>query len=170
MARTRPVYFWTDEEYERISRIAEAVEMASRSEERPASTMLDGDPVAALREQYEAERKAVEDAAKADGRYALLRELGRNAWREVKAKNPPRDDNKGDSVLGFNTDTVEDDLVRAAVVEPAFSTDSDFHTWAEEQGNSAWALLAATAWELTNGERRDPKPLPASLTRSTEQN
>lgn len=169
MARTRPVYFWTDEEVDRISRLAEAAEQAVRAEARPASTLLEGDPVATLTAEYEAERKAIEQAAKDDGRYAVLRELGRNAWREVKSNHPPREDNRADSVLGFNTDTVEDDLVRAAVIEPSFATVAEFDTWAEEQGNSAWALLSATAWELTNGERRDPKPLPASLTRSTEQ-
>lgn len=168
MARTRTVYFWTDDELSRVDRLQRAAVLAASAEQPTTGTKLEGDPVAALRAEYEAERRAIEAAAKADGRYAVLRELGRNAWREVKRKHPPREDSKTDAVLGFNADTVDDDLVRASLVEPALS-DDEFEDWVEEQGNSVWALLSATAWELTTGERTDPKPLPASLTRNTEQ-
>jgi hypothetical protein len=92
-------------------------------------------------------------------------------WRKLKADHPPRvdgpdEDVQGDRLAGVNTDTVEDDLVRACVLEPEFTSRQAFDEWADSLSQGEWQTLVIKAWELVNGARFDPKPLPRSTTRS----
>lgn len=128
-------------------------------------------------EQLADEYTALKDEAKADAaekrRIVTLRALGRKQWRPLKEAHPPRageevdeDTAKGDRLAGVNTDTVEDDLVFASVIEPQFTSRAAFDEWADELSEGEWQTLVRDAWRLVNVAQYDPKSLPSSRTQT----
>lgn len=162
MARTARVHLLTDDYAERLSALYGAIVEASGSEERPATTALEGDPVAALRNEYDALR----EEAEREGVLVELRSVPRSAWRRLREKHPPRtegdpDDVKGDRMAGVNLSTVEDDLVYASLTFPPMTSRGAFDEWVDDLSPGDFQTLLARAFELTTGSRFDPKPLPA---------
>ena len=137
-------------------------------EDTSARTMLDEDPYTALLEDY----KALKAEAEAEGITVEFRSLGRNEWRDIKAKHPPRTEGEehevnADRIAGFNVDSVQDDLVFACVTSPEFSSRAAFDEWAGDLSDGEWNEVVERAFAV-NGARFDPKSLPASPTRSTD--
>ena len=104
-----------------------------------------------------------------------LRAIGRPKWRELKAEAPrphrgrrvDADTAKGDRLAGLNADTVEDDLVFAAIIEPrVHQSRADYDEWADELSEGEFQMLLRDAWALVNVAQVDPKSLPSSQTRS----
>lgn len=144
-------------------------------EDASPRTMLEEDPYTVLKAEYDELREESKAASRAAGTYVVLREVSRKDWRQIKADHPPRTEGdpesvKADRMTGMNTDTAEDDLVFAALVEPEFSSRKAFDDWADNLGAGKFAAIAEQAYLLTVGARRDPKALPDSPTRSTSQN
>lgn len=160
---------------DRLNTLYRAWDQASSDQGEGASPQLltEGDPSEDLREQYEALRFEAQEAAKAERMFIRLQEVSRSEWRTLKEKHPPRtegheDDIKSDRIAGVNTDTVEDDLLYACVIEPVFSSRGDFDEWADDVlSQGAFNVLVRAAWELTNVSEYDPKSLPASLTQKS---
>lgn len=134
-------------------------------------------PAETLADEY----NALKDEAKADaaekGRIVTLRALGRKQWRPLKEAHPPRagegvdeDAAKGDRLAGVNTETVEDDLVFASIVEPRFESRAEFDAWADELSEGEWQTLVRDAWRLVNVAQFDPKSLPSSRTQTAGEN
>lgn len=135
--------------------------------------MLEEDAYTQLKGEYDALREESREASRAAGMYVVLREVSRKDWRQIKADHPPRTDGdpeavKADRVVGMNTETAEDDLVYAALVEPEFRSRAAFDEWADDLGAGKFAAIAEAAYLLTVGGRRDPKELPASPIRSID--
>lgn len=157
---------------ERLDR-AFATAMAARDDESTSTTMLEGDPYAELKSEYDALREASREASREAGLLVVLEEIPRSKWRQLKAAHPPRTEGdeetvKADRIAGFNTETAEDDLVQAALVEPTFTTRAAFDEWADELGAGKFASIAEQAYLLTVGARHDPKSLPDSPTRKSD--
>lgn len=154
---------------ERLDRAYQAA-VAAMDDETP-TTMLEEHPYEVLKAEYDALCVESREASRAAGTYVVLREVSRRDWRKIKADHPPRTDGdpegvKADRIAGMNVDSAEDDLVFAALAEPAFSSRAAFDEWADNLGAGKFAAIAEQAYLLTVGARRDPKSLPASPTRS----
>lgn len=172
MARTANVLLLGGDYAERLEALyAEVLKAESdqNREDRPASTMLE-DPVGDLEKAYNDLKAEAEGEAREARRFVRMQAIGRTDWRKLKMDHPPRVDGtreqvEGDRMAGVNADTVEDDLVFACVVEPSFSSRAAFDEWADTLSQGEWNTLLIKAWELVNGARFDPKPLPRSTTR-----
>ena len=138
-----------------------------------ARTMLEGDPYVELKAEYDQLREESKAASREAKTYVVLREISRNDWRKIKAEHPPRSEGdteslKADRLAGFNIESAEDDLVFAALVEPAFDSRAAFDEWAGDLGAGKFASIAQEAYMLTMEARRDPKSLPVSPTRTSD--
>lgn len=158
---------------ERLDR-AYAAAQAALEDESPR-TLLEDDPYTILKAEYDELREESREASRAAGTYVVLREVSRKDWRRIKADHPPRTEGdpevvKVDRAAGINTESAEDDLVYAALVEPEFTSRAAFDEWADNLGAGKFATIAGTAYELMVGARRDPKSLPDSPTRNTSTN
>lgn len=167
MARTSTILLLTGDYYERLSDLADEAREAELSGGR---RVADKARYKAIREEYEALRAEAEDA----GVRVTLQSIGRAAWRQIKADHPPRIDGdestiKADRIAGVNLETVEDDLLYASVVEPEFKSRAAFDEWADSLSQPEFQTLVNRAWELLTTVRTDPKSLPASPTRSSDE-
>lgn len=175
----------TDGDYPQRLREAFAAAMAAKDDEDNGKTLplLNGEVAASitLAEEYEALKAEAEEDARSKNRVVTLRALGRQKWRELKTQHPVRistDDNavdeetaKGDRLAGLNTDSVEDDLVFAAISEPKFDSREAYDRWANEDiSEGEFQMLLRDAWSLVNVAQVDPKSLPSSPTRSNDGN
>lgn len=127
-----------------------------------------------LRQEYEDLKAEAEADATEKRRIVTLRAIVRPKWRELKKKHPARvagegvdeDTAKGDRLAGVNTDSIEDDLVFASVIEPKFTSRADYDEWADAWAEGEFQTLVSDAWSLVNVAQFDPKLLPPSQTRS----
>lgn len=145
---------------ERLLAAHQAALAASDKDGPSTDTMLDDDPVAALREEYMAAREAAVFKVWA-------RPLSRREMRELKAQFPPRttgdeDDLNADRRAGLNVDEAEDDIVCRALVEPAFASRAAYDEWADAQPPGMLGKVMIDVWEATTGVIINPKSLPAS--------
>lgn len=167
MARSTTVHLLTGDYSDRLEDLWKAA-LAAADDKTPR-TALEADPFETLKAEYDAlKAEAIEAGITVD-----LVAVGRGVWRKLKEQHPPRVGDgvdaeivKQDRLAGVNTDSVEDDLVRASLVSPEFKTRADFDDWADTLSEGEWQQVVIRAWELANGARLDPKELPSSLTRS----
>lgn len=166
--RTERFEFFTDDYATRLNELRIRAIAAERADDDSGTARVGDDnaELDAINAEYQAlKAEAVEKARKGE-----LRPLGRSEWREIKAKHPPRLDHpdeetvKQDRAAGVNSESVEDDLVYAALVEPEFKTRKAFEDWADTFSAGEWQALVTRAWFLTVGAGPDPKSLPDSLT------
>lgn len=160
----------------RLQALYTAAIAAAEDEQKNPPTLLNGQksPAEELAEEHEALKAEAEDDAREKRRVVTLRALGRSKWRELKQKHPIRvegdgvdaDTAKGDRMAGLNTETVEDDLVFASIIEPKFTSRADYDEWADELSEGEFQMLVRDAWALVNVAQVDPKSLPPSPTRS----
>ncbi len=134
-------------------------------------------PAEELADEYNALKAEAHADAAEKRRIVTLRALGRKQWRPLKEAHPPRagegvdeDMAKGDRLAGVNTDSVEDDLVFASVIEPQFASRAEFDEWADDLSEGEWNTLVRDAWRLVNVAQFDPKSLPASRTQTSDEN
>lgn len=172
--------FLTGDYAQRLDALYSAASMAR--EDTTPQTMLDGDPYASLRDEYEVLKAEALEAAAAADRVVHLAGIRRPKWRELKAKYPPRTEGPketldGDRLAGLNTDAAEDDIVYESI--KAWETETgervrfatsraSFDEWADGLTDGEWQVLVIRAWTATNGARFDPKSLPASRTPSID--
>lgn len=151
-------------------------------------------PAEQLAEEYEALRVEAEEA----GLHVRLEAVGRKVWRRLKVAHPVRseadsdaDTAKADRRAGVNTDTVEDDLAHASVVEPSeykcaqdqadrsaactianpCTTRAAYTKWAEDDlSEGEFQQVLQKAWVLSQSAVIDPKALPSWQTPSVDEN
>lgn len=157
----------TGDYLDRLNKLDEALK-AAEADESPRA-LIDRDPAEALRAEYAEVYAEMIEAATRARRHVALTAISRGKMRELKAKHPPRtegtdDEVKGDRLAGMNLSSVEDDLVYATLVEPAFSSRADYDEWADELSEGEFDLLLQIAWRMANVAQFDPKSLPASPT------
>jgi hypothetical protein len=175
MARTATVLLLGGDYAERLEALYRevlAAEDAQNRDDAAPKTLLE-DPVGDLAKAYAELKAEAEAEAEQNQRRVTMIAVGRREWRALKDKHPARTegpDAEGDSMAGVNTDTVEDDLVYACLTHPEFTSRAAFDEWADTLSEGEWRTLVIKAWELVNGARFDPKPLPASLIPSTAPN
>lgn len=169
MARTKTILLLTGDYADRLNALYRAAEDARA--DTSVRTLAEGDPYAELAEQYAALKAEAEEA----GLRVTLADPGRKVWRELKAKHPPRTSDevdaetaKADRIAGVNTDTIEDDLVYAALRDPSFSSRAAYDEWVDGIGEGEFQTILGAAWLLVNGASYDPKSLPPSPTPSSD--
>lgn len=151
-------------------------------------------PAETLGAEYEALRVESEEA----GTRVVLEAVGRKTWRRLKAIHPIRTEPdvdaetaKGDRLTGVNTESIEDDLLHASVIEPSeykCAHDQPDTSGACTIGNACANRVAYTKWadnDLSEGEFQqvlrkawtlsqsaviDPKALPSWQTPSDDEN
>ncbi|MDF9716031.1 hypothetical protein [Nocardioides sp. ChNu-99] len=117
------------------------------------------DPLAA----WEAYADALE-AAKADGTKVVLNDIGSGRWRDLVAKYPPRDGNRRDQQLGYDTDRfpaallgyVDHDADRRTIAEPAMS-ESELKAFLRDIPDSDLEQMYVIATGLNRAQAADPK-------------
>lgn len=165
MAQTATITLLTGDYPDRLNAAYQAAQAAADAD----PTLLQGEehPYDILAREY----ADLKEEAVAAGISVTLKAIGRKAWRELKEKHPPRTEGdpdvvKGDRIAGVNTTDVEDDLVYASLVEPAFASRAAYDEWAEDLSEGEFQTILRRAWELANISQYDPKSLPASRMRS----
>lgn len=151
-------------------------------------------PAEILAEEHEALRIEAEEA----GLVVTLEAVGRKSWRRLKAAHPVRtepdvdvDTARVDRRAGVNTDTVEDDLLHASVVEPSeykcahdqpdqsaactvgngCSTRAAYTKWAgDDLSEGEFQKVLTIAWGLSQTAAVGPKALPSWQTPSDDEN
>ncbi|MEU8371223.1 hypothetical protein [Micromonospora tulbaghiae] len=134
----------------------------------PASS-LEGDGSAAIAERIEALRAQMQ----AHTYRFRLRAMPHPAWRAFCAEHPPREDDEGkvderDRLIGVNTETFYEALVRRSVVDPQL----DDAEWQTLLGGALtdrqFTELAETAWALNRREVDIPfSPAASRMTRGS---
>lgn len=178
---------------QRLLKLAEAAYAAR--EDRAELYANETHPAETLAEEYEALREEAEAA----GIHVTLEAVGRKVWRRLKVAHPVRteadgadaDVAKADRRAGVNTDTVEDDLVHASIVEPSefrcaqdqadrskaciagnpCSTRGAYMSWAEDDlSEGEFQQILQKAWVLSQSAVIDPKALPSWQIPSDDEN
>lgn len=166
MATTETIILLTGDYPTRLNKLYAAAQAASSDD----SELLNGEehPYETLQREYE-ELKA---EAESEGKRVVVQSLSRKAWRDLREKHPPRTEGdegaiKADRAARLNTETVEDDLVYASVIEPKFSSRGAFDEWVDQElSEGEFNQILLRAWKLANVPAFDPKSLPSSPTRS----
>lgn len=177
MAQTKTILLMTGDYPDRLNALYAAAQ-AAKDDDSP-QFMGEEDPYTALAAEYEALKAEAEQAAEAAGRKVTLQAIGRRkgidgrpSWRDLKEKHPPRTEGdeetvKGDRLAGVNTDSVEDDLVYAALIYPEMSSRGAFDEWVDNLSEGEFQTILGQAWRLVNVAQFDPKSLPAWPTRTS---
>lgn len=152
-----------------------ALEIQAAIEDDTARTLLEGSRDEELRSEFEALKQEARDA----GAVVVVKQLGNNAWREIKKNHPPRrqpdvdaETERGDRFAGCNVETVSDDFLCATIVTPEFKSRAAFDEWmaGDPLTPGEYDAVFSAAWGLTHGAPFDPGSLPDSPTLDTEQN
>lgn len=180
MAQTQKRIFPDGDYPSRLNAALAAYDAALKDEQKNGPPVLLGGedlPSEVLRQEYEALKTEAEVDAAKKRRIVVLEALGRKQWRPLKEAHPPRagegvdeDTAKGDRLAGVNTDSVEDDLVFASIVQPKFKDREKFAEWADELSEGEWQTIVRDAWRLVNVAQFDPKSLPSSRTQTADEN
>lgn len=156
---------------ERLDVLYKAAEQARQDEDAAPRSLLEGSAYDELWAGYEALRAESKQASRDAGCFVVIEELTRSAFKELRRNHPPRTEPpevaKLDGRYGLNLDTVSDDLVRAALVEPVIDSDEAFDDWVDSIGQGKFSHVANRALALLSTARIDPKSLPASPTQSS---
>lgn len=158
----------------RLNSLFAAAMAAAEDEKKNPPSLLAGElaPSEQLAAEHAELKAEAEEDARSKRRVVTLRALGRSKWRELKVKHPKRvedadeDTIKGDRLAGLNTESVEDDLVFAAIIEPKFESRAEYEAWVDELSEGEFQMLLRDAWSLVNIAQVDPKSLPPSQIRS----
>lgn len=123
-----------------------------RAVENRGKALDSGAEIVKLREQMD----ALGEQMAAGNVTFRLRALTRPKWRQLLADHPPRregdDVNEQDRVVGVNTETFFDALVRSSVVEPELDPEDWTLLLGEKLTDRQFDLIANAAWGLN---RRD---------------
>lgn len=158
--RTRKVELFQGDWEQRLEDAARAVEVA-RTKAEPRSL----DEPSSEVDRLAAEHDALREEAINDRVVVTLQALGRKAWSDVVAENPPRtgDDvpeavRKADESLGVNDLALGEALVPLSIVavEPEMSVDDLLDSISSAQ----FDLLYGHAFALNRGTGADPKAAP----------
>lgn len=98
----------------------------------------------------------LEEQMKAATYPVRLRAMPKPKWRKFKAEHPPRTKADGtyeenDAVIGVNTETVWEPLLRACMVDPVL-TDEQFDAMQDKLTDRQFQDLSWAAWLLNRGE------------------
>src|SRR5690606_19102272 len=169
----------------KIKRATRAVELCLDLEKRAEWERLEAD-LRAMRKDPSVDQRMAggpipETAAKIAALEAEMRAatvtftltaLSHREWDRFKTEHPPRKDDEGDKHLGFNEETIFDDVVPASIVSVT-GPDGAVIEWsadkwsplADEMTNAQYADFKQAAFELNVGKAiaRLPKSLAASL-------
>jgi hypothetical protein len=126
----------------------------------PQTGLSDDRGIPALRARVEDLQHQVQDKA----RDFTLRGVTSRQWSDLVAKNPPREDHLGDKAMGYNIDTLFDELVALCLVKPALTADQVTQL-ADHLSAGQWDLLTDAA--LTVSRRKVDVPFSPAASDST---
>lgn len=87
---------------------------------------------------------------------AQYEQLRRDEWRKLRAAHAPRDDERADRGLPFNSDTFPRAVVAASLIDP--EPTEDVLNWLDDVMSAGeWQAFASVLWEHNEGERPAPK-------------
>lgn len=161
MAKTWTLYFYVDDYEDRLATLLSAAQSAERA--NTGRRVGDGSDYKALIEEF----NALRDEAREKARKVVVQAISRRAWLKLREDHPPRVEGVSDEVRqrdamwGINTESVEEDLVYAAVVEPEFKSRAAFDEWALEELTAAeFGRISQLAFKAIS-DAPDPKSLRA---------
>lgn len=172
--RTASGVLYDGDDFDRLNDLRAAYDLAQQQAERPESlrstlTSDLADPEVA-RQRY---LDAVDEAA-ARGTEFVVQDIGAKRWRELVAKHLPRKGNQYDEMVGYNTDTFGDALLkfddgnRRTVVAPAFGTKSERDEWLDDALSTAdFDSILEAALRVNRGRLADPKDVRRSSDQAT---
>lgn len=143
------------EDAAKLAELKEAVEAAKRTKSDGPRMLHEGDPVQEATDTYNAFLAEANERATV----AVVREVGRRTRRELLAECPPREGNKGDEVIGANSDELAERLMNHCLASPTFDSDAARDEWLESIGGKAFDKLSREAFLLNFGELEAPKAL-----------
>lgn len=147
---TRTVWLWQGDDLARIEELHEAF-LSAVNQNLPRS-LGELDPA-------EAAAKAHDDfVTEAKGRAvrAVMTAIGRKKLQALLDANPPRPGNVRDDALGFNEETLADDLVPVCLVEPALSGDA-LEAFLDSLSHKNYQRLYSAAAAVNLLDTADPK-------------
>lgn len=148
--RTTTVPLLQGDDYDRLSQLLFEAQNAVK---RTVSRLGDADDLADAQEAYNAAAAEAEERA----RKIELKALPRKEWRALRIAHPPRDGDDGDAEVGFNRDTMGDDLVPVSVVDGQFPSIADRDEFLDALADGDFEKLYAAAVDLNTGFGVDPK-------------
>ncbi|WP_037355409.1 hypothetical protein [Amycolatopsis orientalis] len=83
-----------------------------------------------------------------------FRALTRKPWLKLVADNAPRKDRPADQIMGFNTDTMFEALVRESMVSPELDGDQ-LDAFLDALTSKQFDALAEAAWNLNRKDTPD---------------
>lgn len=152
-----------------------AAEIQAALDDDAPRTLMEGERDEALRDEFEQLKAQAREA----GAVVVVKQLGNNAWREIKKQHPPRrqpevdaETERGDRYAGCNVETVSDDFLAACIVSPEFASRAAFDEWlaTDPLTPGEYDAVFTAAWGLTHGAPFDPGSLPDSPTLPTDLN
>lgn len=126
-------------------------QLTDAEREDKAGGSLDGGAAREVAEQIQTLREEMLDHTIT----VTIRALPRKKFRTMVVEHPPREDNEGDRVLGFNPDTFFDALMRVCAVEPVL----DEALWADLEdklSDGQWQTLTNAAWAVNERDLSVP--------------
>lgn len=154
--RTTTVVLFEGDDYDALSRSLE--DFASKAKQAVAR-IGDADEAVEAQEAY----NALADEAEARARAITLQALPRKAYRALVGDNPPREGDDGDLELGFNRDTMGDDLVPASIMGGQFPSVADRDEFLDALADGDFEKLYVAAIGLNTSLGPDPKARLSSL-------
>lgn len=91
-----------------------------------------------------------------------LRGITSRRWSDLVAENPPRDGNAGDRALGYNSDTLFENLVSACLVDPQVSSPQELEALIDALSAGQWDVLVEAAIAVSRRKVDVPFSPPAS--------
>lgn len=171
-ARHETVILWHGDDYQPLADLLKAVETAATTAVMGAPARLGDDPgTRSATEAYDAFR----EEALARATNVEMQALGRRSWRALLAEHPARkvtekaEDGTENEVthpedlIGWNSDTLPDPLVKACLVADQFESIEKRDAWLDGLSDPEFSRLYSTAVSLNTSGGPDPKAQLSSL-------
>lgn len=128
--------------------------------------MTERDPVADLTGELDAAIVRHDDLvaqAKRNAVVVTVVALGRKQWRALTDVHPPREGNEGDQRLGFNEETLGEELVPLSIGSPTFGGDAEREEFLDSLSSAQYERLYLAAYACNRGVSAAPKAIRGSL-------
>lgn len=149
--RTAKVVLFQGDDLERVNELeTAAAEAAGAGGTRRVSDPIPGMAEAQARDEFVAE--ATERAIT-----VVLRPMGRKKWRTMLNAHPPKPGDEEDKELGFNQESLADDLVPAALASPVFASAEERDDFLDSLSHGQFTRIYAEAYRINAEFGPSPK-------------
>lgn len=128
----------------------EKLEAALRDEDQATPDTL-AKAVSKRAKELAAEIRALEEQMKASTLEVTLRAMDRAPWKELLSAHPPRREVPMDLGMGFNNETLFDDLIGKSIVDPVLD-EQRLGKLLDALTAGQFDKLANAAWELNKSD------------------